>query len=153
MTKFKIMKFYIPILFTMVMTLGISAQEWRRIVPLHTTCDDVKAILKVDDCKIPVSNYKIANTAYNINFSNGDDEWNVPRGTVTGAIIRFQSDIKLKELGVDLEGFEIVPEDDLPNAWIYRNDKKGIRISVQTMTDGGAEKYVTGIQLYPSKCG
>jgi len=129
--------------------IAATAQSWSEIVPLRSTCDDVKRSFKVKKCDIPVSNYSFGDFSANITFSSGRDRWKVRKGTVVGLIITFQRLQKLHEVVPDLNGFVVVPVDDLPNAKIYKNKKTGMSINVQKILSNSDEEFVTGISLYP----
>ena len=45
-------------------------QGWRGIIPLHSTCDDVKRVLDVDKCEYPNSTYQLENETVTIRFES-----------------------------------------------------------------------------------
>jgi hypothetical protein len=64
---------------------AVSVKRWRGIVPLHSTCEDVKRLLGHASCK--ADSYDLENESVFILFSekpcDGDSiRWNVPAGTV-----------------------------------------------------------------------
>jgi hypothetical protein len=126
----------------------ISAQEWKEIVPLASKCEDVKRILKVKECTFPFSAYQFPKFKISIDFST-DDSWAVSKDTVVKVYIGLREFIRLKDYDVDLSDFEITSEDDLPDVKIYRNEKKGIELTVQ---HGLSEDlYISDILIFPPK--
>ena len=45
------------------------AKEWRGLIPLKSTCEDVKRILGVDKCVVPESTYELSNYRVIIRFA------------------------------------------------------------------------------------
>ena len=74
------------LLFSVVLIILISgsgqAQGWRGIVPLRSSCESVKGLLKVDRCT--PGTYLIGEDNLSISFSDGSCEtgWKVSPGTV-----------------------------------------------------------------------
>lgn len=136
------------LLMCLVLFLSDSvAQDWRKLVPLVSKCSDVKKILNVDTCDFPSSDYRLPEFGISINFSSRDKHRSP---TVTRVIISFKKWVSLKEFESDLSGYEILPDGDLQNSKIYKNDRKGISFSAQDVFEDG-ERYVTGVTLYPKK--
>lgn len=123
-------------------TASIStAKEWRGIVPLHSTCEDVKRILNVSTCE---SVYDVEDGRVYITFSKKPcaDGWNVPSGTVLS--ITFYPKIKplLTELGVDLGKYQ-KEETPYPSNYVfYSNKEEGVSITVTP------DQKVDGINYY-----
>ena len=149
MKKVKILSVLVLVILALFSSTNISAQDWKKIVPLSSKCEDIKKILKVKECKYPVSDYEFPKFVININFSTADDEWNVSKDTVTGVIIILRELIKLKDFETNFDDYEITPEYDLPDVKIYKNDKKGIAFSVQKFPDN--EEYISDFRLFPSR--
>jgi hypothetical protein len=72
-----------------VITRPVLAQGWREIIPLKSTCEDVKRILNVPTCKPYYEYYEVDGERLQIGFTEHPCEkafgriWNVPVGTVT----------------------------------------------------------------------
>ena len=142
-------------LFLMIyMVSGASGQDWKKIVPLQTTCKEVKTILNVDDCKAPVSHYKFSDLSITLNVSDGKGRLKFPKGTVTRVSVGLRNLPPLKDLtkylDVNIKDFEVFPDGDLPNSRIYVNKKRGISITVQRIWSSSDEEYVTDVDLFPA---
>jgi hypothetical protein len=153
MNTIKKQRLTLLVLFMLFLVSGVSGQDWRKIVPLSSTCEDVKALLEVNYCKAPDSFYKFPEMSIYILVSDGKNKWKVPEDTVTRVAVSLRSLPPLKEFvknfNVKIEDFEFFPDDDLPNSKIYVNNKRGISITVQTIWSNSDEEYVTGVDLYP----
>jgi hypothetical protein len=147
------MKISILVVFLVGVLLTYSydarGQGWNELVPLISTCEDVKRVLKASECKLPWSEYQFPDYNVTVNFSTDADGWCVSRQTVTSVIVILKRTIKLSDYRSDLTGFVISKESDAPEISIYKNDRKGVEFSVQKSRDG--ELYVWDIALYPSK--
>jgi hypothetical protein len=124
-------------------------QVWSELVPLISTCEDVKRVLKVSECKLPWSEYQFPDYNVTVDFSTDADGWCVSRQTITSIFVSLKRTIKLSDYRSDLTGFVISKEYDAPEISIYKDDRKGLKFSVQKFRDG--ELYVWDIALYPSK--
>lgn len=52
--------------------------------------------------------------------------WNVPEFTVTEVRFKLKNPVKPDELGINLTGFDSYEVYDVPNAFIYNDDERGI---------------------------
>jgi len=97
------------------MILGIAkvalCQGYRGIIPLHSTCEDVKRVLGVSTCE--ASNpYELGNERIKIIFSKAPCEkawqksWNVLPGTVMSVERFFINPIPLSSLNIALSKYE-----------------------------------------------
>ncbi|MGH9967990.1 MAG: hypothetical protein ACREBG_09195 [Pyrinomonadaceae bacterium] len=105
-----------------------SAKAWRDIVPLHSTCEDVKRILNVSECG---SSYDTNEGRVDISFSRKPcaDGWNVPPGTVLHIAVTLKAPQRLDQLGLDLATFKKEVSYDSPNYVAYTNREEGITLS------------------------
>jgi hypothetical protein len=147
------MKISILVVFLVGVLLTYSydarGQGWNELVPLISTCEDVKRVLKASECKLPWSEYQFPDYNVTVNFSTDADGWCVSRQTVISVIVILKRTIKLSDYRSDLTGFVISKESDAPEISIYKNDRKGVEFSVQKSRDG--EFHIWDIALYPSK--
>ncbi|MEJ7623793.1 MAG: hypothetical protein WKF34_07350 [Pyrinomonadaceae bacterium] len=127
----------------------VSAQGWKEIVPLVSTCEDVKRILAVKECEFPTSEYEFPKYTTTVYFKRDRDEWNVSKDTVIRALVIFKDVLRLRDYETDFKDYVIKREDDVPEITIYKNDRKGISLSVQMYNQ--PEPYIGDIFLYPSE--
>lgn len=143
--------FFLPIFFTLLLSPCL-AQGWKKIVPLVSTCEDVKKILVVNECNFPEMYYETPEYKISISFSTDKDEWNVSKETVTSMIVisgqKLLEDF-VKDFETDFEDYEITPVYDLPKSKLYRNEKRGIEFEARNVKDDLF--YVDNFRLYPSK--
>jgi hypothetical protein len=111
-----------------------SAQEergFRGIVPMHSTCEDVKRILGVKTCEPPDMTYDLENEWVKIEFTKQPCEkaylkyWNVPPGTVVSILRRPKKKILLKEFRPDVSKCQKALVGDT-NQTIYSCEEDGI---------------------------
>jgi hypothetical protein len=136
------------LIYLSLFTVPSFAQDWQKIVPLKTNCEELKKILGVEECEYPVSDYKFKEFNINITFSTKANGWNVSKDTVFMVLIFFDPAIKLKDFETDFSDYKIKPETDFPGL-IYTNEKKGILFVTQNPE--GDEEYVMSVTLFPVK--
>jgi hypothetical protein len=108
------------------------AKEWRGIVPLHSTCEDVKRILGIKKCD--TANYPLEGDkevfAVSIYFEDHTcpQGWNVPPGTVTGLSVYPRIKPRLADLHLDEKKYKKVIEGDAPANVIYTDAEEGFEI-------------------------
>jgi outer membrane protein OmpA-like peptidoglycan-associated protein len=120
---------------------GISfAQGYRGIVPLHSTCEDVKRILGVTTCSPANEFYEFEAESVRITFSKKlcdiafRKAWNVQPGTVLVIERILRRHLPISELGIDLRKYKIQPLENDVNTIVYENPAEG----VSYWTTGGA---------------
>ena len=138
---FLIINSFVPLIFGS----DILTQEWRKLTPLVSTCEDVKKILSVNNCQFPNSNYKFSNYNISLTFSTGEDGWNVSEGIVLNVGVSLKKLINLNDYEKDLGNYKILPVDDLPDYRRYINETKGIELLVTK------DKLVQHIYMFPPK--
>jgi hypothetical protein len=122
---------------------------WRGIIPVRSTCEDVKKILRVDTCSFPISNYTIADYRVMIEFYDDDCDkspraWRVPKGTVMSLAVSPINTMTVSQLGLDLSKFKKREGEEIVGLEQYDNEEEGI--SVETF-----QGYVMNLFLSPSK--
>jgi hypothetical protein len=81
--------FILCLLAVVAMGNSVKAQGWRELVPLKSTCEDVKRVMKVTSCKPYYEYYEVDGERFQIGFTEHPCAkafgrvWNVPVGTVT----------------------------------------------------------------------
>jgi hypothetical protein len=138
-------------IFVLCFWAKVPAQEWTNIIPLTTKCKDLKKILGVKKCKFPVSNYEFETFDLNINFLTKNDKLKVSFDTVVEARISLKKLIRLRDFETDLSDYKINAVDDLPSTKVYKNEKRGISLTVQPIPELNNEEYIKSIWLYPYK--
>lgn len=105
-----------------------SAKEWRGLVPLRSTCEDVKRILNVTKCG---DSYETDEGRVYFTFSKKPcaDGWNVPAGTVLEISV-YPKAKQATEMGLDLTNFQKEVSYDSPNYVYYSNREEGITLLV-----------------------
>ena len=125
------------VLFILGTTIFSYGQVVKDIIPMHSTCDNVKKILGVETCKKSHEFYDLENESVSIGYSTEVCQkaylkhWNISIGTVL-SVIRFpKKPILLKDVPVDLNTCKISEgESDVPGTLTYSCEKVGTTISV-----------------------
>lgn len=107
-----------------------SAQGFKGLIPLESTCEDVKRILKVEKCSDPYSVYFFKDFIVGVYFKTDppseEDRWcyNVPTGTVTSFTFSFNKRIPMEDFEYELKFAERI-ENDIVTI-VYDNREKGV---------------------------
>ncbi len=134
----------------------VTAQNWRKIIPLISTCEDVKKTFNIEKCEYPITkhetpDYKVEVELAEKNYSSECDlnsEYkNIAKGTVLSVYVRGGS--LLKEFEPDLSGYEVEQVYDLPDNFIYKNKSKGIEFET-TGGDKEVEMVFINVTYRPS---
>lgn len=115
-------------------------EDWRGIVPLHSTCEDVKRILGIAKCESSL--YQLEDETINITFSEKPcaDGWNVPPGTVISFTVSPKKKPRLTDLHIDIGAYKKAVIQDQPDKSYYYNEEEGVSIAV---TPDGRVDYIT----------
>jgi hypothetical protein len=111
------------------------SQDWSRLRPLHSTCDDIKQVLKVATCKPSDNTYDLREERVRITFSNArcdnawEKLWNVPPGTVLSVERSLKKPIPLKDFHIDENKYEKAFT-DFTDETILSSKDEGIEFSV-----------------------
>ena len=125
----------------------VDGQQWEGIVPLVSKCEDVKKTFSLTKCDLPVTRVELPSKKIVIDFSTTEDEWPVSNDTVVNVLVIFHELPKLFDYTTEFTDYTITHESDVPAILIYKNDKKGVRLTVQT----GRGLYIDSLILYPSQ--
>ena len=114
----------------MVMSLSVSAQGWRGIVPLRSDCVAVKRILQIERCGS--GTYRTPDGSVTIAFSDGTCEsgWNVPSGTVLSLYVHERTQQELSKAAVDLTKYVKSINSHVRSITYYENKEEGVSIAV-----------------------
>ncbi len=124
-------------------------QAWTNLVPLESKCEDVKRVFSVRECTFPVTNLEMPGYDVTIHFSQAKGEWKVPADTVTDIRFFFNDLVRLRDFETDFADYKMSREVDTPAIMIYLNEKKGIKLWVQTAVAN--EPYISSLFLLPSQ--
>jgi hypothetical protein len=108
----------------------VCAQGFKGIVPLESTCDDVKRILQVRTCALPTSVYYLEGFVVTAHFtkakpSKGDKNcFRVPAGIVSSLVVSYHKPFPIKDFEYELK-FSQIMSSDIETA-TYENSEKGI---------------------------
>ena len=111
-----------------------SAQDAIGLIPLESTCEDVKRILKVQECTFPQSVLFLSDFWVTLNFvSNRPAEpdknqfcYNVPNGRVQSYTIAYNKPFPLKDFPYELT-YVKGPFGDIRTV-AYENRERGIKV-------------------------
>jgi hypothetical protein len=122
---------------------------WRGITPLQSTCEDVKKILKVDTCTLPISQYTLPDFRVMVEFENEtcDREsraWRVPKGTVTAITVSPRNEMRPSEFGLDLSKYKKREDGEIVGLEHYDSQGEGVTVDVY-------RGFVQNLFLYPRK--
>lgn len=113
---------------------GISSdakgQEWRRIVPLHSTCEDARRILNLTKCE--PSMIELQDVSVFVIFSTGPctSEWNVPTGTVLTLDVQPKKHLRLSDLQIDETKYSKQFNPNVPNTTRLSSPADGVSIDL-----------------------
>lgn len=112
----------------------ISAQGFKGIIPLESTCEDVKRTLNVEKCTFPFSIYYLKDFTISLHFEkkpSESDKWcyKVPVGTITSFTVSYNKRLPIKDFEYELKFAEKL-ENDIGTI-IYENSEKGVAVYVQ----------------------
>ena len=110
------------------------AKGWRGLVPLHSTCADVKRILGVARCE---NVNKLEGETVNISYSEKPcvDGWNVPGGTVIDIQVIPKRKSTLTDLNLDMNKYQkvvVIPphRHDQLGTTHYVNAEEGVDLEI-----------------------
>ena len=132
-------------------------KNWRKIVPLVSTCEDVKKIFNVEKCEYPYTKFdnsewrelKLSEKNYPAECDLNAQYKGIAKGTVLSATISNIA-IPLKDFESDLSEYEVEQVYDLPNSFTYKNKKTGVEFEAFNLEDVENTMVVGGITLHAS---
>lgn len=113
----------------------VMAQGWRGIVPLHSTRQEVEALLGFKSSGEGYDQFKVSTDVVYIRYTSKRCEreevggWDVPIGTVSSIIVLPQSKVTFSSLGLDLNKFN-VSRTDVKGLNIYTNKEDGFEVEM-----------------------
>jgi hypothetical protein len=127
----------------LIFSSSSQAKEWRGIVPMHSTCEDIKRILGITKCQ--TSFYDLKDERVFIKFlertcdENPPGKWNVPIGTVMEITVFPKVKPKLADIHLDLSKFTRERDPEKIDFFIYWNAEEGFHFIVRP--DGEADDF------------
>jgi hypothetical protein len=133
----------------MFITMRSQSNCWRGLTPLQSTCEDVKKVLKVDKCTLPISQYNLPDFRVMVEFENEtcDSEpraWHVPKGTVTALTISPRHELRPSEFGIDLSKYKKREAGEIVELEHYDSEEEGVTVDLY-------RGFVQNLFLYPRK--
>ena len=129
--------------FTSTMVLACSAwasaQDWRGIQPIRSTCRDVQSIFGEDTCSKGSVSRVFSDETVVVVFAEGgckassrDRDYDVPAGTVTDIVVmpRYPKRLFISDLRVDRSKFKRKPDGDLLGSFVYTSLELGMKFTV-----------------------
>lgn len=143
------MRFLLSAFLMTSIVISDQSNSWRGITPLHSTCEDVKKILKVDTCSLPTSEYTLADYRVKVSFANEDCDksssaWRVPKGTVLSLVITPKQAMSVSQFGADISQFKKRQREEIVGMEHYDNDEQGVSVEL-------FQGYVTNVVIGPRK--
>jgi hypothetical protein len=128
------MKAILRCLIVLAAAANVQAQGWRGIVPLHSSCDDVKQKLGIAECRNRT--YDTPDSKVSILFSDGtcSSGWNVPTGTVITLDVHPKASQRFSDLALDPSNYRAIREGHLQQVVRYENKDQSMSI---TVSNGG----------------
>lgn len=117
---------------TQLFSFSSFGQDFKRIIPLKSTCDDVKNALSVEKCDFPQSIYRLKDFTVVVQFteekSSANDKicYKVPPKTVSSFTVTYNKSILLKDFEYELKLLGDINNDIFTVA--YENKEKGITV-------------------------
>ncbi len=152
-------------LFSFFFLLGVTnsiaiAQEWKnwkKIIPLVSTCEEIKKIFNIEKCEYPYTEFdnsewrslKLAEKNYSAECDINTNYKTIPKGTILSVSI-LNIAIPLKDFEPDLSGYEIEQVYDLPGSSTYKNKKTGVEFEAFNLEDAENTMIIGSITLHPS---
>lgn len=124
------------ILFMLFLAVNSQAEQWRGIVPLHSTRADVERILgpSSDVCKC---SYYSEDAKVSVVYSSGDckkggsGDWDIPPDTVIRFSVYPKLRPRLTALKIDVNKFTMEEDPELPGIFSYFDKEGGFGMTVE----------------------
>lgn len=118
--------------------VAASAQGWRGIEPIGSTCKDIERILGGSACGRQTTDYRLPAAYVRFVFSEltCDPKWSyeqydVPPGTVTWFVMipRYPARLFVSDLKLDVSKFQKGDPEDMLNTVVYLSSELGLKIT------------------------
>lgn len=128
----------------LVWSAPVTAKSWRGIVPLRSTCEDVKRLLGHASCKADSYNLENENVfiSYAKKHCDGDSiRWDVPAGTVLSIDVNPKIKPPLADVIEDETRYTQERDSHLPDIVYYTDKEAGLTLQVFPNGDVGSFFY------------
>ncbi len=124
------MKLIVRCLIVLAAAANVQAQGWRGIIPLHSSCEDVKQKIGIAECRNRT--YDTPDSKVSILFSDGtcSSGWNVPAGTVITLDVHPKASQRFSDLVLDSNNYRAIREGHLQEVVRYENNDQSMSITV-----------------------
>jgi hypothetical protein len=108
----------------------VPAQGFKGIIPLESTCEDVKRILQVETCRLPISTYYLDDYVITVFYTKDKPSakaatcFKVPAGRVSSLTVSYKKPFPIKDFVYALKFSQTVLSDI--ETTTYENSEKGI---------------------------
>lgn len=130
------MRFALPTVLLWLLTMPFNQSNcWRGLTPLRSTCDDVKKVLSIVECSMPITNYTSPELEVMISFAAGDCDkapkgWRVSKDTVTSIILSPRIPMTPEMFGLDLSKYEKREDGEIVGLDHYMSEEEGVRVDI-----------------------
>lgn len=138
-----------------IFSVGVKAQGWRGLIPLHSTRADVERLLGPSTEPEKFSaDYELGDRVVSIEYSSGPCRkemkggWNVQRDTVISIRIGFKDKAQFSPSKIDKRKFKKERSSHTPSVTYYVNEGEGIMYEVQEGKVQSVEYYASAKDLY-----
>lgn len=148
-----IIRLFMGLISVLVFTSNTSAQNWRAVQPIESTCKDVERLLGGSACDKQNIEYRLpdATVVFVFATSTCDEKWpyekyNVAPGTVTfiRAFLKPPYNLSISDLGVDKSKLHRDNASDELGILEYENRELGYKVEVSE-----EELHLRGIDYFP----
>jgi hypothetical protein len=149
------MKVFMGIAFTSLLLVGFQKQiEWRSLVPLVTTRNEVEAELGAPSSgKEYIFIYDTLDERITVWYGGAKTSatdtcsWNIPNETVFNFLLAPKKKVRLTDMKIDLTKYQKQKALEMVRDYYYYNENEGITITTR-VTDG--EEILLSIQRGPN---
>jgi len=119
-------------------TTTTQGNTWRGLTPLRSNREEVEKVLGTPKDSVgKIFIYDTETEKVHVWYSEGVckasemGQWNVPLGTMLQIRVYPKSTILLRDLQLDMSKYKRIPDPNIPNWAIYRDQDKGVMVQIQ----------------------
>jgi hypothetical protein len=146
-------------------SVGTRAKEWRGIIPLHSSKQDVRRLLGPPKTQGKyVDSYELNDAFVDVYYASGSpcgsslvNSWRVSRDTVVSIRITHRNTVPLQSLVSDIRGLKVSEDIKLSQLSYYSSDEEGVRYTIRrdnptSMLDVMNVDYLPSMTDHRLKC-